>query len=87
MKADNSYKTEEISEVKGWVRKWEQKGFRKHIIDNFPYLLPPLINRTRCFTYSPDEGCLYCSNKTFRYYSKSGNKKYYQCEKCGGINH
>ena len=47
----------------------------------------PLINRPRCHTFNLDGGCLFCGNKTIRYYSSSYVKKYYQCEKCRGINH
>lgn len=46
-----------------------------------------LVNRSRCFTYNPNGGCLYCGNKTFRYHSSESGKKYYQCEKCRGLNH
>jgi len=88
MKADrNNSKSEAINIFKEWIEKWERNGFRKVIIDGFPYFFPPLVKRMRCFTYSPVEGCLYCRNKTFRYYSTVCRKKYYQCEKCGGINH
>jgi len=88
MKADrNNSKSEENNIFKEWIEKWEKKGFRKHIINGFTYLFPPLVNKSPCFTYNPPEGCLYCGNKTFRYYSKAGGKKYYQCEKCWGINH
>ncbi len=47
----------------------------------------PLISRSRCYTFHPDGGCLYCGSKTFRYYCSAARKKYYQCEKCRGINH
>ena len=83
----NESKLEKISTVKDWVERWKKRGFRKHIINDFPYLFPSLVNRSRCFTYNPGGSCIYCGNKTFRYYSKSGGKKYYQCEKCEGINH
>lgn len=46
-----------------------------------------LVNRHRCYTYNPPGGCLYCGNKTFRYWGQSFGKKYYQCELCWGINH
>jgi hypothetical protein len=88
MKADrNNIKKKENDFIKKWVEKWERKGFRRYVIGSFPYLFPSLVNRPRCFTYNPRDGCLYCANRTFRYYSKAGGKKYYQCEKCGGINH
>lgn len=83
----NESKLEKINTVKDWVEKWEKRGFRKHIIDGFLYLFPPLVNRSQCFTYNLEGSCIYCGNETFRYYSKSEGKKYYQCEKCGGINH
>jgi len=54
---------------------------------NLLYARLPLINRPRCYTFNPDGGCLYCRNKTFRYYCTAAGKKYYQCEKCRGINH
>lgn len=50
-------------------------------------VLLPLVNRPRCYSFNPIDGCLYCNNKTFRYHSISHGKKYYQCEKCLGINH
>ena len=88
MQADrNNVKSEGANILKDWIEKWERKGFIKHIINGFPYFFPPLVNKPRCFTYTPSEGCLYCGNKTFRYHSKIAGKKYYQCEKCGGINH
>lgn len=86
MKADRN-KFEKITEIKEWFNKWQKKGFKKVIIDGFPYLFPPLVNRKRSSTYNPEGGCLYCGNKTFRFRSKGGGKKYYQCEKCWGINH
>jgi hypothetical protein len=49
--------------------------------------VPHLIDRPRCHSFNPRNGCLYCGNKTFRFHSKAGNKKYYQCEKCWGLNH
>ena len=63
------------------------KPFVKVIIDNHEFIFPELVNRPRCYTFDSPEGCLYCGNKTFRYHSKAGEKKYYQCEKCRGINH
>ncbi len=88
MKADkNDGKSEAINFLKEWMEKWEKKGFVKRVIDGFTYLFPPLVNRSSCSTYNPPEGCLYCGNKTFRYYSCCFGKKYYQCEKCQGINH
>ena len=88
MKADrNNSKLKENGFVKEWIEKWERENFRNYVIDGLPYLFPPFVNRPICFTYNPKEGCLYCGNKTFRYYSKVVGKKYYQCEKCGGINH
>ncbi|ODS35618.1 hypothetical protein BEH94_03430 [Candidatus Altiarchaeales archaeon WOR_SM1_SCG] len=88
MKVDkNNRNIRENEFIEEWVEKWEKKGFRKHIIDGLPYLFPSLVNRPRCFTYGTENGCIYCGNKTFRYYSKVSVKKYYQCEKCGGINH
>lgn len=51
------------------------------------YSFPPLVNRARCFSYDSERGCLYCGNKSFRYYCQAYGKKYYQCEKCRGINH
>lgn len=88
MKADkNNSKSETTNFLKEWVEKWEKKGFVKRVIDGFTYLFPPLINRPRCFTYNPPEGCLYCRNKTFRFHSSIYGKKYYQCENCWGINH
>jgi len=88
MKADrNNSKVKENGFVKQWIEKWERESFRKYAIDGFSYLFPPLVSRPRCFTFNPKEGCLYCGNKTFRYFSKVAGKKYYQCEKCGGINH
>jgi hypothetical protein len=88
MKADkNDSKSEATNFLKVWVEKWEKKGFVKCVIDGFTYFFPPLVNRPRCFTCNSPEGCLYCGNNTFRYYSKAGGKKYYQCEKCWGINH
>ncbi len=48
---------------------------------------PKLVNRPRCKSYNPENGCLYCGNMTFRFYSSVYGKKYYQCEKCRGINH
>lgn len=48
---------------------------------------PSLVNRPRCYSFNPADGCLYCNNKSFRYHSTSHGKKYYQCEKCCGINH
>lgn len=88
MKADrNCLRMKKKDLVKEWVEKWKNKGFKKHIFDGSTYLFPPLVKRPRCFTYNPKEGCLYCGNKTFKYYSIVCNKKYYQCEKCRGINH
>jgi hypothetical protein len=78
---------EEVPEVKTWIKKWEKKGYKKQIIDNFPYMFPPLVKRLRCSTPYSKMACMYCGNTTFRYHSKSGGKKYYQCEKCRGINH
>lgn len=46
-----------------------------------------LVNRPKCNTYNPISGCYWCGNKTFRYYSSSFGKKYYQCERCNSINH
>lgn len=51
------------------------------------YIRPKLINRHRCYIYKPEGGCLYCGNKTFRYYCTVCDKRYYQCEACRGINH
>ncbi|OIN97335.1 hypothetical protein AUJ66_03650 [Candidatus Desantisbacteria bacterium CG1_02_38_46] len=51
------------------------------------YHQPKLVNRSRCYTYDPGGGCLFCGNKTFRYYSTAYGKKYFQCEKYSGINH
>ncbi len=73
--------------LKNGLKNGKSKDFRKHIIDGAPYFFPPLVNRPKCSAYNPKEGCLYCGNKTFRYHSTVCNKKYYQCEKCGGINH
>lgn len=67
--------------------KKENRKMKKKIIDGVTYYFPILVNRSRCFSFHLSEGCLYCSNKTFRYYSTSCGKKYYQCEKCCGINH
>lgn len=67
--------------------KYKKKGFKSYVIDGITYFFPPLVNRARCSTYNLEAGCLYCGNKTFRYYSKAYGKKYYQCEKCWGINH
>ena len=72
---------------KRWIRKWVNLGFTKYSVEGYTYMFPPLINRTRCATYQPKGGCVYCGNNTFRFYSKSGGKKYYQCEACAGINH
>jgi hypothetical protein len=66
---------------------YKKKGFRNYVADGITYFFPPLVNRARCFSYNLEDGCLYCGNKTFRYYSKAYGKKYYQCEKCWGINH
>jgi hypothetical protein len=88
MKVDkNGSKSEATNILKEWVEKWEKKGFVKRVIDGITYLFPPIVNRPRCFTYNSPRGCLYCGNNTFRYYSKAGGKKYYQCEKCYGVNH
>lgn len=87
MKADDKSVLENITEIKQRIQKWEEKGFRKVVINGYPYLFPPLVKRTRCNTFNLENGCLYCGNKTFRFYSKAANKKYYQCEKCFGINH
>lgn len=48
---------------------------------------PLLVKRFRSKVYIPEAGCLYCGNKTFRFYSSVYGKKYFQCEKCRGINH
>jgi len=56
-------------------------------VQNLLFKKLPMINRPRCYTFNPEKGCLYCNNKTFRYYSCVAGKKYYQCEKCRGINH
>ncbi len=77
----------ELPSRQEWMKKWEKKGFVKRVIDGFTYFFPPLVNRPRCFTYDPPEGCLYCRNKTFRFHSSIYGKKYYQCEKCWGIVH
>jgi hypothetical protein len=88
MKGDrNKSNLEENKEISNLVGECENAGFRKIIIDGFPYFSPNIVKRKRCFTYNPEGGCLYCGNKTFRYYSTVRKKKYYQCEKCGGINH
>lgn len=88
MKADKTNNKSEMPNVlKEWIKKWEKKGFVKRVVNGYPYLFPPLVNKPRCSTYNPPKGCLYCGNNTFRYYSKGGGKKYYQCEKCWGINH
>lgn len=60
---------------------------RKREAERLLYARLPLINRPRCHTFNPDGGCLFCGNKNFRYHCKAGGKKYYQCEKCRGINH
>jgi hypothetical protein len=62
------------------------KIIKRHI-NGLTIFVRPLVKRGRCYTYNPTEGCLYCGNKTFRYYSQAYGKKYYQCEKCFGINH
>jgi len=67
--------------------KYRKKGFKICVIEEIIYLFPPLVNRRRCFSYNPQGGCLYCGNKTFRFHSKGYGKKYYQCEKCWGLNH
>jgi len=88
MKGDrNKSNLEENKEIRNWIEKCEKAGFREVVIDGFPYFFLNIARRKRCHTYSPEGGCLYCGNKTFRYYSTVCKKKYYQCEKCGGINH
>jgi hypothetical protein len=82
----NDAKPSTINPPKEWIEKWQKKGFVKHTIEGFTYLSPPLVKRERCFTYNPSAGCLYCGNNTFRYYSSGYGKKYYQCEKCQGVN-
>ena len=67
--------------------KKEIRRVKKRIIDGIAYYFPNLVNRPRCFSFNPLNGCLYCNNKTFRYYSNSYGKKYYQCENCFGVNH
>lgn len=67
--------------------KTENRKIKKKIIDGVTYYFPTLVNRSHCYSFNPPKGCLYCKNKTFRYYSTSFGKKYYQCEKCCGINH
>lgn len=59
----------------------------KKLQNQYFYERPKLVKRFRCKTYTPQAGCLYCGNKTFRFYSSVYGKKYYQCEKCRGINH
>jgi len=59
----------------------------KKLQNKYFYERPRLVNRSQCKNYSPEKGCLYCGNKTFRFYSNAYGKKYYQCEKCRGINH
>ena len=87
MKVDKNKKKPELPDpFQKWIQKWKNKGFVKRIINGYPYLFPPLVNKSRCLTYNPPGGCLYCGNNTFRYYSKSGGKKHYQCEECWGIN-
>jgi len=85
MKADKNISNPR--EVDNIFIKYKKKGFKSYISDGITYLFPPLVNRARCFSYNLENGCIYCGNKTFRYYSKAHGKKYYQCEKCWGINH
>jgi len=59
----------------------------KKLRNKYFYERPKLVNRARCKNYNPEKGCLYCGSKTFRFYSSVYGKKYYQCEKCHGINH
>lgn len=87
MKADRNNNKLEATNSQEWMEMWEERGFAKFTINGFTYLFPPLVNKPRCSTYNLPEGCLYCGNNTFRYYSSSYGKKYYQCEKCRGINH
>lgn len=58
----------------------------KRTINGFNYYFPKLINRPTTKQYT--ENCIYCKNKTFRYFSGSikMGKIHYQCEKCFGIN-
>jgi hypothetical protein len=84
MKGDKEVKPDFVKE---WERKWIDKGFVKYVVDDITFFFPPLVGRSRCFTFNPEKGCLYCGNKSFRYFSSAGGKKYYQCEKCCGVNH
>jgi len=86
MKVDRNINRKNIEE-NSFYKNDQKKVTQKRVINGFTYYFPHLVNRSRCFTYNPAEGCLYCRNKTFRYYSTVYEKKYYQCEKCGGINH
>ncbi len=84
MRADKIDKRDSLKE---WEKKWEKKNFVKYAAEGFTFFFPPLVGRSKSFTYNPEGGCLHCGNPTFRYYSKVARKKYYQCEKCNGINH
>lgn len=85
MKADKNISKERA--VDSVFKKYYKKSFKICIVDGITYFFPPIVNRARCFSYNLENGCLYCGNKTFRSYSKAYGKKYYQCEKCWGINH
>lgn len=56
----------------------------KRTIRGFDYYFPKLINKQTTKRYT--EKCIYCKNKTFRHFISRFGKKYYQCEKCFGIN-
>lgn len=56
----------------------------KRTINGFDYYFPKLVNRPT--TSKHTESCIYCKNRTFRYFRSHFGKKYYQCEKCFGIN-
>lgn len=56
----------------------------KRTINGFDYYFPKLVNKPTTKQYT--ENCIFCKNKTFKHFSSHFGKKYYQCEKCFGIN-